>query len=90
MKTITMKGSIYAKTFQVELDRFDDWLSYTNELLDFAVKVQTSWMYLEPVMTSPDILKHLSVEGMKFKAVDEMWRLTMMYVTSRQKMVKIT
>jgi len=41
-------------------------------------------------MTSPDILKHLSVEGMKFKAVDEMWRLTMTYVTNRSKMVRIT
>jgi dynein heavy chain len=61
MKTITMKGSIYAKTFQTELDNFDSWLTYSNEFLELAIKVQTSWMYLEPVMTSPDILKHLSV-----------------------------
>lgn len=90
MKTITMKGSVYAKTFQAELDRFEEWLSYCMELLEFAVKVQTGWMYLEPVMTSPDILKHLSVEGMKFRIVDEIWRLTMMYVTSRNRMVLIT
>lgn len=25
-------------------------------------------------MTSPDILKHLSVEGAKFRVVDETWR----------------
>lgn len=25
-------------------------------------------------MTSPDILKHLSVEGSKFRIVDEMWK----------------
>ena len=31
-------------------------------------------MYLEPVMTSPDILKHLSVEGSKFRIVDEVWK----------------
>jgi hypothetical protein len=85
-----MKGSIYAKTFDKELDRFEEWLNYSNELLEYAAKVQTAWMYLEPVMTSPDILKHLSVEGMKFKAVDEAWRLTMMYFTSRLKMIKIT
>lgn len=47
-------------------------------------------MYLEPVMTSPDILKHLSVEGMKFKAVDEMWRFTMTYVTNKSKLLLIT
>lgn len=34
------------------------------------MKVQSAWMYLEPVMTSPDILKHLSVEGTKFRVVD--------------------
>lgn len=46
MKTITMKGSIYAKTFQTELDNFDSWLTYSNEFLELAIKVQTSWMYL--------------------------------------------
>lgn len=25
-------------------------------------------------MTSPDILKHLSVEGSKFRIVDEVWK----------------
>jgi dynein heavy chain len=49
-------------------------LDYTNQLLDYSTKVQTVWMYLEPVMTSPDILKHLSVEGSKFRVVDEMWK----------------
>jgi dynein heavy chain len=43
-------------------------------MLDYAIKVQGVWMYLEPVMTSPDILKHLSVEGSKFRVVDETWR----------------
>jgi len=46
MKTITMKGSIHAKTFQAELDRFEGWLAYSNEFLEYAIKVQTSWMYL--------------------------------------------
>lgn len=30
MKTITMKGSVYAKTFEKELDALEDWLNYTN------------------------------------------------------------
>ncbi len=38
-------------------------------------------MYLEPVMTSPDILKHLSVEGSKFRIVDEMWKDTTAFFT---------
>lgn len=43
-------------------------------MIEYSTKVQTVWMYLEPVMTSPDILKHLSVEGSKFRIVDEMWK----------------
>lgn len=43
-------------------------------MIDYSAKVQSSWMYLEPVMTSPDILKHLSVEGAKFRVVDEVWK----------------
>lgn len=43
-------------------------------MIEYSAKVQSSWMYLEPVMTSPDILKHLSVEGAKFRVVDEAWK----------------
>lgn len=43
-------------------------------MIEYTAKVQSSWMYLEPVMTSPDILKHLSVEGAKFRVVDEIWK----------------
>ena len=43
-------------------------------MLEYSVKVQSVWMYLEPVMTSPDILKHLSVEGSKFRIVDQVWK----------------
>lgn len=71
-----MKGSVYAKTFSNEIEELEGWLNYTSEMLDYAVKVQTVWMYLEPVMTSPDILKHLSVEGSKFRIVDEIWKDT--------------
>jgi dynein heavy chain len=35
------------------------------------------WLYLEPVFTSPDILKHLAMEGTRFKEVDANWRSMM-------------
>jgi dynein heavy chain len=49
--------------------------------LDYGVKVQSVWLYLEPVFTSPDISKHLPSEGVKFKHVDEKWRYVMKYVS---------
>lgn len=36
-------------------------------------------------MTSPDILKHLSVEGSKFRIVDEVWK----EITSKYKEFKL-
>jgi hypothetical protein len=30
MKMITMKGSLYFKTFEEELNELDDWIAYTN------------------------------------------------------------
>lgn len=46
LKMITMKGSLYAKTFEVDLVELDEWINYTNEMIEFAVKVQSTWMYL--------------------------------------------
>lgn len=47
-------------------------------------------MYLEPVFTSPDILKHLVVEGTKFKEVDANWKSIMNRVNSNPKVIDYT
>ena len=47
-------------------------------------------MYLEPVMTSPDILKHLSVEGTKFKVVDDIWREITAFYSNKLLVKEIT
>jgi dynein heavy chain len=39
--------------------------------------VQSVWLYLEPILTSPDILKHLPVEGSVFRDVDRAWKAMM-------------
>jgi len=48
------------------------------------------WMYLEPVFTSPDILKHLVVEGTRFKEVDASWKSIMNRVNSNPKVIDYT
>lgn len=47
-------------------------------------------MYLEPVFTSPDILKHLAMEGTRFKDVDANWRSIMNRVNTQPKVIEFT
>jgi len=39
VKTMTMKGSPYAKIFEDKIAEWEDWLSYTQQLFDYFVKV---------------------------------------------------
>jgi len=38
------------------------------------ITVQRSWMYLEPIFGSDDIMQQLPLEGKRFAAVDRSWR----------------
>jgi dynein heavy chain len=54
------------------------------------VKVQAAWLYLEPVFTSPDIIKYLAMEGTRFKEVDANWRSIMNRINSQPKVIEFT
>lgn len=44
--------------------------------LDYAtfMQCQATWLYLEPIFSSDDIVKQMPEEGDKFHAVDAAWR----------------
>lgn len=55
--------SAFAKPFETRILGFEEKLTYISKLLSEWVQMQTSWMYLEPIFSSPDIMMQLPSEG---------------------------
>ena len=48
---------------------------------------QKSWLYLEPIFSSEDIMRQLPVEGKRYQTMDRMWRKIMQGAKSDPKVM---
>mmetsp|Transcript_30720 Transcript_30720/g.59916 ORF Transcript_30720/g.59916 Transcript_30720/m.59916 type:complete len:4305 (+) Transcript_30720:116-13030(+) len=77
MKTQTMRGSPYVKPFEVRTKKWEIRLQLMSDIMEEWLACQKTWIYLEPIFSSEDIMRQLPIEGTRFTVVDTAWRNTM-------------
>ncbi|XP_024913275.1 dynein heavy chain 3, axonemal-like [Cynoglossus semilaevis] len=88
MKTQTMKASPFIKPIEAECKKWEDKLISMQDILDSLLKCQATWLYLEPIFSSEDIIAQMPEEGRKFGIVDGYYK-TMIAETMKNTHVMI-
>ncbi|KAJ3091162.1 Dynein heavy chain 7, axonemal [Quaeritorhiza haematococci] len=89
VKTQTMRGSPFIKAFEEEIKTWEERLISMQEILDEWLKVQSTWLYLEPIFSSEDIMRQMPTEGKRFVGVNKTWREIMAHCTSERQVLKV-
>ncbi|GIL64289.1 hypothetical protein Vafri_18269 [Volvox africanus] len=89
MKIQAMNASPFVKPFKADAEAWQEALEGLEELLEQWLSCQATWMYLEPIFSSPDIVKQMPEEGAKFAQVDMTFRLLVDEVVASPLAIKL-
>ncbi|XP_052130864.1 dynein axonemal heavy chain 3 [Frankliniella occidentalis] len=77
LKAQTMRGSPYVKAFEADMVAWEEKLISMQDILDAWLTCQATWLYLEPIFSSEDIMRQMPQEAANFRKVDKSWRAIM-------------
>ena len=77
VKAQAMAGSRYIKPYLKRIQHWEKILTNMQDIVDECLKVQSTWLYLEPIFSSEDIMRQMPKEGELFRKVDAIWRSNM-------------
>uniref|UniRef100_A0A1B0EXW2 AAA+ ATPase domain-containing protein n=1 Tax=Lutzomyia longipalpis TaxID=7200 RepID=A0A1B0EXW2_LUTLO len=90
LKAQAMRGSPYIAALGEKATNWEDKLISMQDILDIWLKVQSTWMYLEPIFNSEDIMRQMPQEGRNFKAVDRILRKIMKHTEAERRVIQAT
>ena len=88
IKTQTMRGSPYFKPFEKEVLGWESQLVRIQDTIAAWLTVQEKWLYMEPLLTVEDVIRHLAHESILFKEVDTNWKTIMEDIAQDPRVLK--
>ncbi|KAH6601980.1 hypothetical protein BASA61_001578 [Batrachochytrium salamandrivorans] len=89
VKAQSMRSSPFSRPIEEQVKTWESTLCTVQDIIDSWLKVQSTWLYLEPIFTSEDIMAAMPVEGKKFRVVDKIWRDIMLNVATNPKILVV-
>src|SRR5690242_15907781 len=87
VKVQAMKGSVFAKPFEARISTSEERLVYVQQLVNEWLNLQSSWLYLEPIFSSDDILSQLPTEGRRYVRIFTL-RMTLLVISDLTQLIQ--